>query len=123
MFYWVEQAVALFLASLIPGVGERHVAAREEARRQEERERVEAQRAREEEEQKRKDTVEEVEKQVGEEQKVGEGQASGRSHNPDVRTENAPEGTETGMDGEVGSSSGVEAANEGQEDTVRARFT
>lgn len=37
----VEQAVALFLASLIPGVGERHVRAREEARRivQEEEER------------------------------------------------------------------------------------
>lgn len=31
--YRIEQAVALFLASLIPGVGERHVRAREEARR------------------------------------------------------------------------------------------
>jgi len=40
--YRVEQAAALFLASLIPGVGERHVRAREEARR-------EAQRAAEEE--------------------------------------------------------------------------
>ena len=35
VFYRVEQAAALFLASLIPGVGERHVAAREEVRRQE----------------------------------------------------------------------------------------
>ncbi|ETN46310.1 uncharacterized protein HMPREF1541_00494 [Cyphellophora europaea CBS 101466] len=34
VFYRVEQAVALFLASLIPGVGERHVAAREEQRRE-----------------------------------------------------------------------------------------
>jgi hypothetical protein len=33
----VERAVALFLASLVPGVGERHVRAREEARREAER--------------------------------------------------------------------------------------
>lgn len=32
-FHRVEQSVVLFLASLIPGVGERHVRAREEARR------------------------------------------------------------------------------------------
>ena len=38
----VERAVALFLASLVPGVGERHVQAREEARQ-----RAEAERARE----------------------------------------------------------------------------
>lgn len=47
IFYRVEQAVALFLASLIPGVGERHVAAREEQRRlelQAEMERVNAER-------------------------------------------------------------------------------
>ncbi|KAJ9662766.1 hypothetical protein H2198_001215 [Neophaeococcomyces mojaviensis] len=31
--YRIEQGIALFLASLIPGVGERHVRAREEARR------------------------------------------------------------------------------------------
>ncbi len=35
--YRVERAVALFLASLVPGVGERHVRAREEARREAER--------------------------------------------------------------------------------------
>ncbi|KIW34614.1 hypothetical protein, variant [Cladophialophora immunda] len=35
--YRVEQSIALFLASLIPGVGERHVRAREEARREEQR--------------------------------------------------------------------------------------
>jgi hypothetical protein len=33
----VERAMALFLASLVPGVGERHVRAREEARREAER--------------------------------------------------------------------------------------
>ncbi|KAI1620685.1 hypothetical protein EDD37DRAFT_164829 [Exophiala viscosa] len=33
-FYRVEQSVALFLASLVPGVGERHIQAREEARRE-----------------------------------------------------------------------------------------
>ncbi|EXJ94898.1 hypothetical protein A1O1_00016 [Capronia coronata CBS 617.96] len=33
-FYRIEQSTALFLASLIPGVGERHVRAREEARRE-----------------------------------------------------------------------------------------
>ncbi|ETI23870.1 hypothetical protein G647_05677 [Cladophialophora carrionii CBS 160.54] len=42
MFYRVEQSMALFLASLIPGVGERHVRAREEQRREEERRRAEA---------------------------------------------------------------------------------
>jgi len=31
--YRIEQSIALFLASLIPGVGERHVRAREDARR------------------------------------------------------------------------------------------
>ena len=36
-FYRVEQSIALFLASLIPGVGERHVRAREETRREEQR--------------------------------------------------------------------------------------
>jgi hypothetical protein len=44
--YWIEQSTALFLASLIPGVGERHVRAREDARR-------EAQRLDEEEERRR----------------------------------------------------------------------
>ncbi|RMZ88506.1 hypothetical protein DV736_g4262, partial [Chaetothyriales sp. CBS 134916] len=33
--YSIEQAIALFLASLFPGVGERHVAAREQFRREE----------------------------------------------------------------------------------------
>lgn len=45
MFQRVERGFALFVASLIPGVGERHVRAREEARREVERverERVEA---------------------------------------------------------------------------------
>jgi hypothetical protein len=41
-FYWIEQSIALFLASLIPGVGERHVRAREDARREDQR-RVEEQ--------------------------------------------------------------------------------
>lgn len=48
MFYRVEQSTALFLASLIPGVGERHVRAREEARR--EAQRIEEERRRGEEE-------------------------------------------------------------------------
>ncbi|RMZ78397.1 hypothetical protein DV738_g3915, partial [Chaetothyriales sp. CBS 135597] len=33
--YSIEQSVALFLASLIPGVGERHIAVREQVRREE----------------------------------------------------------------------------------------
>jgi hypothetical protein len=37
VIFRVERAVALFLASLVPGVGERHVRAREEARREAER--------------------------------------------------------------------------------------
>lgn len=71
-FYRVEQAVALFLASLIPGVGERHVAAREEARREEERDRAE-ERAREEEEKKR------LEEQQKEKEKEGQSAAGGES--------------------------------------------
>jgi hypothetical protein len=70
IFYRLEQAVALFLASLIPGVGERHVAAREEARREAERERLEAQRAREEAEaelQKRKEEEEKEKRTTGDE--------------------------------------------------------
>ncbi|KPI38782.1 uncharacterized protein AB675_5805 [Cyphellophora attinorum] len=50
LLYRIEQALALFLASLVPGVGERHVAAREEQRRlemQAEMERINAARARE----------------------------------------------------------------------------
>lgn len=43
LFYRVEQAVALFLASLVPGVGERHVAAREEQRRLEAQAEIQAQ--------------------------------------------------------------------------------
>ena len=37
VFYRIEQSIALFLASLIPGVGERHVRAREERRREDQR--------------------------------------------------------------------------------------
>lgn len=47
-FYRIEQSTALFLASLIPGVGERHVRAREEARREEQRIEEERRRAAEE---------------------------------------------------------------------------
>ncbi|KIW90117.1 uncharacterized protein Z519_09548 [Cladophialophora bantiana CBS 173.52] len=43
--YRVEQSIALFLASLIPGVGERHVRARAEARREEQRREEERTRA------------------------------------------------------------------------------
>ncbi|KAK4942600.1 hypothetical protein LTR10_017729 [Elasticomyces elasticus] len=43
-FYRVEQSMALFLASLVPGVGERHIQAREEVRR--EAQRVEEERRR-----------------------------------------------------------------------------
>ncbi|MBV36330.1 MAG: hypothetical protein CMP47_12905 [Rickettsiales bacterium] len=45
IFYRVEQSMALFLASLIPGVGERHVMAREEARREAQRQEEERRRA------------------------------------------------------------------------------
>ena len=56
-FERVERALGLFVASLIPGVGERHVRAREEARREVERverERVERERVQAEEEEKRR---------------------------------------------------------------------
>lgn len=43
--YRIEHGMALFLASLIPGVGERHVLAREEERRQAQREEEERRRA------------------------------------------------------------------------------
>jgi hypothetical protein len=47
-FYRLEQSIALFLASLVPGVGERHVRAREETRREERRQEDERRRAAEE---------------------------------------------------------------------------
>jgi hypothetical protein len=72
-FYRIEQAVALFLASLIPGVGERHVAVREEARREVERARLEAERAREEVEKKRKEEAEKDEAEAEKDRKEGEG--------------------------------------------------
>lgn len=57
-----ERAIGLFVASLIPGVGERHVRAREEARREAERverERIERERVAAEEEEARKKEEEE----------------------------------------------------------------
>ncbi|KAK5198134.1 hypothetical protein LTR99_007618 [Exophiala xenobiotica] len=45
IFYRIEQSIALFLASLVPGVGERHVMAREEARRETQRQEEERRRA------------------------------------------------------------------------------
>ncbi len=47
-FYRIEQSIALFLASLIPGVGERHVRAREDARRVEQQREEDRRRAEEE---------------------------------------------------------------------------
>jgi hypothetical protein len=87
MFYRLEQAVALFLASLIPGVGERHVAAREEQRRlalqaeverlNAERERVEAEARAREEGTERKEGAEEG---VAVRQQQSEATSSGVSH-------------------------------------------
>jgi Sec-independent protein translocase protein TatA len=79
IFYRIEQAVALFLASLIPGVGERHVAAREEARREVERVRLEAERAREEEEKKRQEEAEKAEAEQGTGEKEGAGGESSKT--------------------------------------------
>ncbi|EXJ90135.1 hypothetical protein A1O3_03204 [Capronia epimyces CBS 606.96] len=63
--YRIEQSIALFLASLIPGVGERHVRAREEARR--EAERLEQERVRAEEE-----TVARAQTEIGEAEQASE---------------------------------------------------
>ena len=54
-FSRLERSIALFLASLIPGVGERHVAARQEATRQQREREEAAQREREEQERQRQE--------------------------------------------------------------------
>lgn len=104
--YRIEQAAALFLASLIPGVGERHVAAREEARREEERIRVEAQRAREEEEKKRKEEQEKADEAAksGKPNEAGESSTSVPGEKPDASTEvstQPPSEDLAGQDGET----------------------
>ena len=54
-FWRVEQAIALFVASLIPGVGEGHVAVREQQRREAERERQEQEQERAEQERRQRE--------------------------------------------------------------------
>ena len=130
-FYWVEQSVALFLASLIPGVGEQHVAAREEARREEERERLEAQAAREEEEKKRIEEQEQKEKgKEGEESsdagKVARGEGSDNSEPMAETASSSVLGVDgSATDAEAGSSSAVQfqTGDGDQGGGVRARFT
>ena len=117
VFYWVEQAVALFLASLVPGIGERHVAAREEARREEARERLEAQRAREEEAKKEREGQEQIEKAGAD----GEAGPSNKSQlSPAMASTSTVE--QAASTTEVGTSSGVERASDQQDGEVRARF-
>ena len=134
-FYRIEQAIALFLASLIPGVGERHVAAREEVRREEERARLEEQANREAEEKKAKE--EEVAKvQEGLDGRAGpstevagpSSDEKGKGKERDVVEDGgsnafAPTTEVGGPSAQAGSSSAVEARQEGDAGDVRSRFT
>ena len=107
-FYHIEQAVALFLASLIPGVGERHVAAREEQRREQlrvEMERANAERAATEaaEEERRRGDVQTQEQTEaaangGEHQDNGAGKGKERETVNTSREETTAEGVSTGVE-------------------------
>lgn len=103
VLYRIEQAVALFLASLIPGVGERHVQAREDARR--------AAQQREEEERRRANEARETEGNSA--QSLEE---ASRKSTAQTTTEDP---AETSTRHAQGNSSGVEASSSTGE--VRAR--
>lgn len=117
IFYRVEQAIALFLASLIPGVGERHVAAREEQRRERlrvEMERVNAEREAAEEEQRRRTAqaaAGEGEGTQTQQQQVG-GQAEGQQAKADGVADGEPGAANAAM-ADAASSTGVEASQGG----------
>ncbi len=90
----MERAVALFVASLVPGVGERHIAAREAAeaaRQQQEREREE--RARIEEEERLRKEEEEREKRGEEDRANGMANAATRPLDESTRRLDEPEGS------------------------------
>ncbi|KAK5945746.1 hypothetical protein PMZ80_002954 [Knufia obscura] len=101
--YRVEQGVVLFLASLIPGLGERHIQAREQARRilEEEERRVREERERQEQAQQ----VENGQRQEG----SGDGQAN--SHK-EKKNEGGPLPADWGTAGagDAGGGSGAEAS-------------
>ncbi|KIW81643.1 hypothetical protein Z517_04669 [Fonsecaea pedrosoi CBS 271.37] len=104
--YRAEQSIALFLASLIPGVGERHVRAREEARREEQR-RIE--------ERSRAENEAAAQRQGAEEADapVGEGQGSpAEGPKPEVGVEGSREqSTSTSVEVRDGESESAELRN------------
>jgi len=77
----VERAVALFVASLWPGIGEAHVRAREQEERRRNEEEIAARRREDEERKKREE----------EERKTKEGEATGDSEKGEASTANAPD--------------------------------
>ncbi|KAJ9616892.1 hypothetical protein H2200_000612 [Cladophialophora chaetospira] len=97
-FYRTEQSIALFLASLIPGVGERHVRAREDARREEQRREEERRRAEEE-----AAAVNDNHNVAQEDAQVGEGDDQPTSVKPEVGL---------GGRGEQSASSSVQVASD-----------
>lgn len=108
-FWRVEQAIALFIASLIPGVGEGHVAVREQQRREVERQRQEQEREREEE--------------VGRQQEVDpestDAQADSQSESKVLLSSNAVQASSE----ESGTSTAVQPDTAAAEGEVRARST
>jgi hypothetical protein len=112
IFYRLEQAIALFLASLIPGVGERHVAAREEQRRlalQAEVERLNAERERTEAE------IRTREEEQARETKDGSGEGSSQQ-----QQQQQPDTTSSGTSAGA-TSSGIAAAETQPGGQLRAR--
>jgi hypothetical protein len=93
----VERALGLFVASLIPGVGERHVRVREEARRERERvemERIADEEARRLEKEKGKEKEKEKEKEGDEEVADETGESSSKAAPQQEKTAEVVEGTE-----------------------------
>ncbi len=107
-FWRVEQAIALFIASLIPGVGEGHVAVREQQRRDIERERQEQEREREEEARRRQEI--DAESQGA--------QTGSQSESKDLPAGGLVQNTSE----ENGNSTAVQPNTEAEDGEVRARF-
>lgn len=113
--YRIEQGFVLFFASLIPGLGERHVQAREQARRiLEEEER----RAREERE--RTEAVQPG--HTGQEQAAAGDGGESKTQGGPLPTSWGSEPSATAVDGDA-SSSGIDRNGGGDEEGVRARHT
>lgn len=119
--YRIEQGIVLFLASLVPGVGERHVRAREEARRI----------VQEEEQRRITDAQQQSQSSAGEASSRPPGQSEAQSEARSSSTEGGPlpDGWKTATQlneerhGQQATSSGVDRDGRTENEGVRSRIT